>query len=77
MTWVNTLIDSERTPTKEYKNLDEALKAKIVLVMLTTSLNPDDRERAKNYSDVSGFNNKYLTKETLNKILNDHFPEYF
>ncbi len=62
---------------EEYKNLDEALKAKIVLVMLTTSLNPDDRERAKNYGDVSGFHNKYLTKETLNKILNDHFPEYF
>jgi CheY-like chemotaxis protein len=59
----------------EYKNLDNEIKATIVLVMLTTSLNPDDKERAKHYSDVRGFSNKYLDEASLKKIINEHFPD--
>jgi CheY-like chemotaxis protein len=59
-----------------YKKLDEDMKAKIVLVMLTTSLNPNDKVRAEGYGVVNGFNNKFLTEKAVNKILAEHFPEY-
>ncbi|HEY8657499.1 MAG TPA: response regulator [Hanamia sp.] len=62
---------------EEYTKLDEEFKEKIVLVMLTSSLNPDDKERALSYSSVNGFINKYLDKESLNKILTEHFLECF
>jgi CheY-like chemotaxis protein len=60
----------------EYEKLNEEFKAKIVLIMLTSSLNTDDRDLAMSYPDVCGFNNKYLDKESLTKILAEHFPEY-
>ncbi|MEO6550830.1 MAG: response regulator [Ferruginibacter sp.] len=61
---------------EEYKKLSDQQKAKIVLIMLTTSLNPQDQERAKTYSDVDGFKNKYLDEESLDEILQKYFPEY-
>jgi CheY-like chemotaxis protein len=59
-----------------YHKLEANQKGKIVIVMLTTSLNPDDKKRAENISDVSGFKNKPLTLETLDDIMKQHFPEY-
>ena len=59
----------------EYGKLEEAQKAKAIVVMLTTSLNPDDEERALEIKDVKGFYRKPLIMETLNKILSDYFPE--
>ena len=59
-----------------YQNLEVHQKGKIVIVMLTTSLNPDDRIRAENISDVSGFKNKPLTLQILEDIMQKHFPEY-
>ena len=61
---------------EEYKKLDEKFKAKIVLVMLTTSINPDDRNRAFEMGYINGFQNKFLTAATINEILLEHFPEY-
>ena len=58
----------------EYKKLDDTLKAKIVVVMLTTSLNPDDRNKASNITEIKGFHNKYLTKDSIDKVLKEHFP---
>lgn len=60
---------------EEYQKLDEAQKGKIVLIMLTTSVNPDDYEKAKNYPDVAGFKNKPLTVELLHEIVENHFKE--
>lgn len=60
---------------KEYGKLNEAFKAKIVLIMVSSSLNPDDRARALSYGFVNGFQNKFMSEESLNKVLNDYFPE--
>lgn len=61
---------------EEYHKLKEFEKAKIVLILLTTSLNPDDKEKALSYTEVNGFLNKYLDKETLANVLKEKFPEY-
>ena len=61
---------------EKYKNLEEEVKAKVVLLMLTSSLNPDDEERAGTYKDVLGYNVKLLDKQLLTKILAEHFPEH-
>ena len=61
---------------EEYSLLPEEQKARMVLVMLTTSLNPDDKERGINCKDVSGFQNKYLDRDNLQKIINENFPDY-
>ena len=58
---------------ERYTQLEEHRKANVVVVMLTTSLNPDDRARASKFSDVSGFETKPLTAEKLENILQKHF----
>jgi len=58
---------------EEYKNLDAKQKAEIVIVMLTTSANPDDIKRAETIAEVNGFKVKPLTEEMLNEILDKHF----
>jgi CheY-like chemotaxis protein len=60
---------------KEYDKLDMKYKAKVVLIMLTTSLNPEDKARALSYKAVDGFENKYLTKESVEQLLAKYFPE--
>ena len=58
-----------------YENLTEEQKADIILIMLTTSLNPDDQSRALSSEDVSNFITKYLTEEKMMTILEEHFPD--
>ena len=58
---------------EEYHKLDEKLKAKVTIVMLTTSLNPDDKKTATSYVEVKGFETKPLTIEMLKPILEDFF----
>jgi CheY-like chemotaxis protein len=58
---------------EEYHKLDERLKAKIVIVMLTTSLHPDDRIRATSYEEVSEFENKPLSVEMLHATVEKYF----
>jgi CheY-like chemotaxis protein len=60
-----------------YHLLPDEQKAKIVLVMLTTSFNPEDKERALANPYVKDFANKYLSKESLTDILHKHFPDHF
>jgi len=52
---------------EEYKKLDAKLKSKAVIIMLTTSLNPDDKQKALSYKEVKEFQNKPLTVESLHK----------
>jgi|SRR3954462_6873481 len=61
---------------EEYKKLALSERAKIV-VMLSSSLNPDDRKKAGNYESVMGFISKYLEKEAVEELLLHHFPGYF
>lgn len=59
-----------------YKDLSMAKKAKVLIVILTTSANPDDIKRAKEIKDVTGFETKPLSKEFLTEILEQHFQDY-
>lgn len=61
----------------EYEKLELRRKAKIILIMLTTSLNPADKEKAMKIQSVDGFKNKYLTRESIEEIVLKHFPDNF
>ena len=61
---------------ERYKNLSMAQKAKVVIVILTTSANPDHIKRAKEIQEVTGFATKPLSKELLTEILEQHFQDY-
>lgn len=54
---------------EEYKKLDSCMQAKMVVVMLSTSKNPDDIEMAKAHGIPTDFKSKPLTKEMLEDIL--------
>jgi len=58
----------------QYKQLPPTQKANIVMVMLTTSLNPDDEKTAQQHAEISGFENKPLQPEVIKKILSRFFP---
>jgi CheY-like chemotaxis protein len=62
---------------QKYNSLEKEHKGNIVIIMLTTSLNPDDRARSKDFPDVSGFENKPLTRVKLEALLKKHFPEKY
>lgn len=58
---------------EEYKKLNEEQKGKMMIVMLTTSLFKEDKERAASVPEVSGFENKPLTKEKLESVMDVFF----
>lgn len=59
----------------EYEKLEKELQGRVILMMLTTSPNPADMDRANELNSVNGFKNKPLTREMLNEILQEHFPD--
>jgi CheY-like chemotaxis protein len=61
----------------DYEQLDQAKQGGVVIVMLTTSLNPDDEAKARTYSVIKGFRNKPLTPEMLQELLEEHFADRF
>ena len=61
---------------EHYKHLDAKQKARVVIMILTTSANPDDIKKAKEIEEVTGYQTKPLTKEMLNEILNNYFQDY-
>ncbi len=62
---------------EKYNQLPEDQKAKIIVVMLTTSFNPEDELKARQIAGISGFRNKPLTPDVLLQILRKHFPDHF
>jgi CheY-like chemotaxis protein len=56
---------------KEYEKLDKDLQSRVIVVMLTTSENPDDRMKAVDL--IPDFKTKPLTTEMLEKIINKYF----
>ena len=48
-------------------------KGQVVMVMLTTSLNPDDEEKAKSIAEISDYKNKPLSKQIVLEILKNYF----
>jgi CheY-like chemotaxis protein len=60
---------------QEYQKLHDDSKGKVILVMLTTSLNPDDKDRASSIPVVNGFKNKPLSESMLQAILDEYFAD--
>jgi CheY-like chemotaxis protein len=58
---------------QRYKQLPSGQKADIVLIMLTTSLNPDDEMRTRKMPEIAGFENKPLKKEHVYALLEKYF----
>ena len=58
---------------KEYEKLPNEVRARVVVAMLTTSLNPDDASHANQINYLKGFISKPLTKEVLLKIIEENF----
>jgi CheY-like chemotaxis protein len=59
----------------KYRELPREKKADTVLIMLTTSLNPDDEKRTLAIPEVSGFERKPLNQVQLEKLLNKYFGD--
>jgi len=57
----------------EYSKLETEKKAKMVIIMLTTSLNPADEAKAKKMSDIITFKTKPLTTEMVEDVLKTYF----
>ncbi len=57
---------------ENYKHLNVTHK-QIIIVMLTTSANPADIERAQKIAEVNGFKVKPLTAEMLDEIMETYF----
>lgn len=58
-----------------YRDVPLEQRGRIVIVMLTTSLNPDDRKRAETIKEINDFQEKPLTIPHLERILERHFGE--
>lgn len=58
---------------EEYKRLPDEQKADIVLIMLTTSLNPDDELKTRTIPEIAGFENKPLKQDRLESLLRKYF----
>ena len=58
-----------------YEHLDVKLKSRMVIIMLTTSLSLDDRERSMQYDSINEFRNKPLSEENLKEIMEKYFSK--
>lgn len=58
---------------EDYKELPMQQQEKIKIAMLTTSLNPDDEERALSTKEVDKFMRKPLTTESVSEAINELF----
>lgn len=61
---------------QEYRKLNTKKIKPVKIVMLTTSPNPDDEQRAKSITEVIAFKRKPLTKIVIQEIFTEHFPDY-
>jgi len=58
-----------------YDQLDEKQKEAIIVVMLTSSINIDDQEKASKYHSVKKFIRKPISPELINEIM-ELFHDY-
>ena len=57
----------------KYQESESSPGQDMVIVMLTTSLNPEDEKKVKQFPIVKGFYNKPLTVKIINEIVESHF----
>lgn len=72
------LLDINMPAMNGWEFLEEYSKIKReapipVIVMLTTSLNPDDKQRADKINEITSFKNKPLTEDVFQDIYNTYF----
>jgi CheY-like chemotaxis protein len=60
-----------------YNELSRDRQGNVIIIMLTTSLNPDDQKKSRGIPHISGFANKPLTPDKLQEILRMYFPANF
>jgi CheY-like chemotaxis protein len=60
---------------EKYELFPAAQKNHVIVVMLTTSFNPEDELKARQIPAVKEFRNKPLTPALLQDILRKYFPE--
>lgn len=56
-------------------NIAPKLKKRVVICMLSSSVNVKDRERAFSYKEVKDYANKPLTSTELEKLITTHFTD--
>lgn len=58
-----------------YDELPDTMKSSIIIVMLTTSVNPDDKTRMQEKGYAKEYLNKPLRAENVENILRIQFPD--
>jgi CheY-like chemotaxis protein len=58
---------------EEYKRLDKKDGLQPIIIMLTTSENPDDASKARGLAFVADYISKPLTEEIMTRIIGKHF----
>ncbi len=60
---------------ENYRELDKDQQGRVIIVMLTTSLHPDDEQKAQSISEVNRYFIKPLSPEMLQEILEEYFVD--
>ncbi|EPR66419.1 response regulator [Cyclobacterium qasimii] len=60
---------------EKFKELALSKSGTMVIIMLSTSLNPDDELRAKNIDEIADFRQKPLSVQSFQKIIDTYFKE--
>lgn len=60
---------------EKYKLLDQKHHGKLIIIMLTTSLNPEDKIRAEAMPEISGFENKPISVEMIDRVVKAYFEK--
>ena len=60
---------------RAYHQLEEKFKVKVIVTMLTTSLNPDDENRAKLDNQITSFLHKPLRPEIFSQLVEEYFEK--
>jgi response regulator RpfG family c-di-GMP phosphodiesterase len=61
---------------EKYKELRREHRSNVIVIMLTTSLNPDDKNKADDIKDVTDFKHKPITGEIVDEVLQKYFVDY-
>ncbi|HYV91181.1 MAG TPA: response regulator [Chitinophagales bacterium] len=59
---------------KAFEKLDESIREKFSIHILTSSIDENDIEHSKQYESVKGFHSKPLTHKMIEKIFDDAAP---
>ncbi len=61
---------------EKFRDIKDSLPQSPVIIMLSTSLNPDDKLKALSISVVSELCNKPMTSEMITSLIAKYFPQY-